>query len=134
EDYDLYLRIARQHRMFCHDQVVTEYRQHNLSTSRKPMQMMRSSLTVLYGQRGAVKGNPIAERARREGIRHWQASYREQLMNAVRRQLRAREWRQALPSLIGLLQYHPGGFFHHACRKISRVARRRKPESIDAIG
>ncbi|HMF95720.1 MAG TPA: glycosyltransferase [Vicinamibacterales bacterium] len=134
EDYDLYLRIARHDRIFCHDHVVTEYRQHNLSTSRRPMQMMRSSLNVMNGQRSAVRGDPMAERALREGIRHWQDAYGEQLINAVRKQLRAREWRQALPSLIGLLQYHPGGFFHHACRKISRVARGRKPESLDAIG
>jgi len=134
EDYDLYLRIARHHPIWCHDQVVAEYRQHDLSTSRKPMQMMRSSLNVMNGQRRAVKGDPLAERALREGIKHWQTAYGEQLMNAVRKQLRAREWRQALPSLIGLLQYHPGGFFHHAYRKISRVARGRKPEGLDAIG
>jgi len=134
EDYDLYLRIARHHSIWCHDQVVTEYRQHDLSTSRRPMQMMRSSLNVMNGQRSAAKGNPMAERALREGIRHWQREYGEQLINTVRKQLRAREWRQALPSLIGLLQYHPGGFFHHACRKLSRVARGHKPESLDAIG
>jgi glycosyltransferase involved in cell wall biosynthesis len=134
EDYDLYLRIARHHPIFCHEQVVTEYRQHDLSTSRKTVQMMRSSLNVMNGQRGLVRGDPMAERALREGIRHWQAKYGEQLIVAVRRQLRAREWRQALPPLIGLLQYHPGGFFRHACRKIARVARRHKPESLDAIG
>jgi glycosyltransferase involved in cell wall biosynthesis len=134
EDYDLYLRIARHHSIWCHDQIVTEYRQHEQSTSRRPMQMMRSSLLVMNGQRGVVKGDPMAEHALREGIRHWQTAYGEQLINAVRRQLRAREWKQAIPSLIGLLQYHPGGFFVHAYRKISRVARGHKPEGLDAIG
>src|SRR5262249_39883930 len=89
---------------------------------------------VMNGQRGVVKGDPMAERALREGIKHWQTAYGEQLMNAVRKQLRAREWRQALPSLIGLLQYHPGGFFHHAYRKISRVAGGAKPYGLDEIG
>jgi glycosyltransferase involved in cell wall biosynthesis len=134
EDYDLYLRIARHHRIWCHDEIVTEYRQHGQSTSRRPMQMMRASLLVMDGQRGVVKGDPMAERALRQGIRHWQTEYGDQLIDAVRRQLRAREWKQAIPSLIGLLQYHPGGFLHHAYRKLSRVARGRKPEGLDAMG
>ena len=81
EDYDLYLRIARNHRIWCHDQVIAEYRQHNTSTSRKPMLMLRSALSVMHGQRAAVKGDPRAEQALRQGIRHWQNAYGEQLMN-----------------------------------------------------
>jgi len=134
EDYDLYLRIARSHQIWCHDQVVAEYRQHETSTSRKPMLMMRSSLNVMWAQREAVRGDPPAKQALRQGIRNWQQMYGEQLMNAVRKQLRAREWKHAIPSLIGLLHYHPAGFIQHACRKISRVARGHRPESPDAIG
>ena len=134
EDYDLYLRIARRHRIWCHDQVIAEYRQHDTSTSRKPMLMMRSSLNVMRAQRDAVKGDPSAEWALRQGIKHWQHRYGEQLMNAVRKHVRAGEWKSAIPALIGLLQYHPLGFVHHACRKISRVARGHSPESSDAIG
>src|SRR5262245_15363561 len=32
EDYDLYLRIARNHPIWCHDQEVAEYRQHETNT------------------------------------------------------------------------------------------------------
>jgi glycosyltransferase involved in cell wall biosynthesis len=134
EDYDLYLRIARNHRVFCHDQVIAEYRKHDTSTSRKPMLMMRSALNVMKGQRGAVKGDPRAEQALRQGIRKWQNAYGEQLVNAVRKQLRARDWRRAIPALVGLLHYHPNGFLHHACRKLYRVALGHKPETPDAIG
>jgi glycosyltransferase involved in cell wall biosynthesis len=134
EDYDLYLRIARDHRIWCHDQVIAEYRQHNTSMSRKPMLMMRSSLSVMYGQRAAVKGDPRAEQALRQGIRHWRYCYGEQLMDAVRKQLRAGEWRRAIPALVFLLRYHPAGFLHHACRKLSRVALGHRPETPDAIG
>jgi glycosyltransferase involved in cell wall biosynthesis len=134
EDYDLYLRIARNHRIWCHDQVIAEYRQHGMSTSRKPMLMMRSVLSVMHGQRAAVKGDPQAEQALRQGIRHWQNAYGEQLMNVVRKQLRAREWRRAIPALAGFLHHHPSGFLHHACRKLSRVALGQKPETPDAIG
>ena len=66
EDYDLYLRIARHQRIQCHDQVVAEYRQHEMSTSRQPMLMMRSILAVMHAQRAVVKGDPSAERALRQ--------------------------------------------------------------------
>jgi hypothetical protein len=134
EDYDLYLRIARHHRIWCHDQVIAEYRQHDTSTSRKPMLMMRSSLSVIRAQQEAVKGDPPAERAWRQGIRNSQHKYGEQVITAVRRHWRAREWKYAISALTGLLLYHPAGLVHHACRKISRVARGHSPESSDAIG
>lgn len=134
EDYDLYLRIARHQRIRCHDQVVAEYRQHDTSTSRQPMLMMRSTLTVMHGQRAIVKGDPRAERALRHGIRNWRQQYGEQLMDNVRRQLRAHEWRQAFSALLWLLTYHPRGFFHHAWRKASRVALGHERETYDAIG
>ena len=53
---------------------------------------------------------------------------------SVRKQLRAREWRRAIPALVGFLHYHPTGFLHHARRKLSRVALGHKPETTDAIG
>jgi glycosyltransferase involved in cell wall biosynthesis len=134
EDYDLYLRIARHQRIRCHDQVVAEYRQHETSTSRQSMQMMRSTLTVMQRQRAVVKGDQSAERALRQGLRSSGHKYGDQLMNTIRKQLRAHEWRQALSALLGLLHYHPRGFFQHAWRKASRVALGHKPETYDAIG
>jgi len=134
EDYELYLRITRRHRIACHDQAIAEYRQHGLSTTRDSMLMMRSTLSILCAQRDAIKGDPGAQRALRQGIRNWQDRYGEEIMNAVRKQLRAREWKRAIPSLVGLLRHHPAGFAQHACRKIFRVARGYSPESSDAIG
>jgi glycosyltransferase involved in cell wall biosynthesis len=134
EDYDLYLRIARHQCIRCHDQVVAEYRQHETSTSRQPMLMMRSTLAVMHRQRAVVKGDQSAERALRQGMRNWRHQYGDQLMDTVRKQLRAHEWRQALSALLGLLHYHPRGFFQHAWRKASRVALGHKPETYDAIG
>jgi len=79
EDYDLYLRIARHHRVWCHDEVIAEYRQHDTSTSRRPMLMMRSTLDVLRRQREWTRGNRLAERALRFGISRTQRKYGDQL-------------------------------------------------------
>lgn len=133
EDYDLYLRLARRHSVWCHDQIVAEYRQHETNTSRRPMLMIRSSLRVMHGQRAWIKGDAEAERAWREGVQRSQNEYGEQLATAVRTHVRAGEWRLAIAGLVGLLQYHPRGFLRHARRKLYNVARGRRPEVLDAL-
>ena len=132
EDYDLYLRIARDYRILCHDQVIAEYRQHGASTSKKSRLMLRSALRVLRGQRAAVRGDPLAQKALRQGIRHWQNMYGEEWISMVGAQVRARQWRQALPALVGLLQYHPTGVMRRAYLKLLRVALGYKPETLDS--
>jgi glycosyltransferase involved in cell wall biosynthesis len=134
EDYDLYLRVARNHRIWCHDQIIAEYRQHDTSTSRNRTLMLRSSLNVLRAQRQWSKPDARATRALCKGIRKMQKVYGEQLMRAVRKHVRAREWRQAIPELLVLLQYYPSGFLHHGRRKLYRMACGHKPDPLDVIG
>ena len=47
EDYDLYLRIARQWPLVQHNTCVLEYREHNANTSRAQEQMLMSTMVVL---------------------------------------------------------------------------------------
>jgi glycosyltransferase involved in cell wall biosynthesis len=131
EDYDLYLRIAREHRIWCHGEFVAEYRQHGTNTSRRPRLMLRSTLKVMEAQRAVVQGDVRAEAAWREGVRHWQQEYGEEVVRAVRMQLRNGEWRGAMPALMTMLRYHPKGLLVHASRKLSRVARGEKPEALE---
>jgi glycosyltransferase involved in cell wall biosynthesis len=131
EDYDLYLRIAREHRIWCHGEFVAEYRQHGSSTSRRPRLMLRSTLNVMEGQRASVRGNARAEAAWRDGVRHWQQEYGEEVVRAMRLQVRAGDWRGTVPALATMLRYHPRGLLLHASRKLSRVARGEKPEPLE---
>lgn len=50
EDYELYLRLARDAEMCCHNQIVTEYRLHDASASRKSAMMLSDTLTVFAEQ------------------------------------------------------------------------------------
>lgn len=134
EDYDLYLRIARTHPIWCHGEMVAEYRQHDSSTSRRPMLMLRSTLAVAYSQRRFVKGNREAERAWRQGLRFWKHEYGEQVVSALRMQLRNGRWRDAAAALFALMRYHPRGFLYHVRKKLYRLALGYKPEASDAIG
>jgi hypothetical protein len=77
-----------------------------------------------------VKGDPGAERAWREGLRHWQQEYGEETVLQIRRQLRARQWRGLPPALWTLARYYPEALWHHPMRKISRLVRRQKPDLL----
>ena len=86
EDYDLYLRIARQNPVRCHDNVVADYRQHDSNMSRDPEFMLKWALAVHHHQYDYVKGHADRELAYAEGDKY----LREYYGNQVFRQLRAR--------------------------------------------
>jgi glycosyltransferase involved in cell wall biosynthesis len=133
EDYDLYLRIAREHRVFCHDLPVAEYRRHDTNTTRDSKLMLSSTMRVIRSQHRWVKDDPRAEEARLQGIRNWQQRYGEPLVNTIRRQVRAGDWRSATAAIVTLIRYHPTGLLHHASRKLYRVSLGHKPETPDAL-
>jgi hypothetical protein len=60
--------------------------------------------------------------------------YGELLVNSVRKQVRAHEWRQAVSALAALLQYYPTGLLKHARRKLHRMALGYKRQTRKAIG
>ncbi len=118
EDYDLYLRIASKFPIRCHDQVIAQYRKHEASISSNHERMLKATLTVLRGQRKAVKGNRQREEAYSKGMRFWQDYYGEGLVEKLRASVRSRrEWKQALHEMGVLLRYCPRIFAVHAMRK-----------------
>jgi len=107
DDYDLYLRLARRFPVYCHDEVVTEYRRHGYNTTRDAGVVLASQLRVLGRQRGAVRDRRERE-ARRAGIR----DTRRQHGGALAEQI-GREWRRgrrgaALRGIRTLLRRNPG--------------------------
>ena len=134
EDYDLYLRIARQHPIWCHDAFVAEYRQHDGNTTRRSVQMMRSSLEVMHGQRRFLSNDARLQDAWRRGVRFWQSEYGEEAINLLRRQIRGRRWRDASATISALVRYYPRGVVQHGWRKLSCLLRGRKPEPLDVPG
>ena len=79
EDYDLYLRIARQFPVACHDEVVAEYRLHGGNMTRGAARMQGASLRVLEAQRPFVQNNPGYQAAYETGMRFWRKYYGRQL-------------------------------------------------------
>ncbi len=76
EDYDLYLRITRDHPIFCHNQFVADYRLHNSTRSADHSLMLRDTLSALDAQWDFVKGSDRYIEALKIGKKYWQDRYR----------------------------------------------------------
>lgn len=101
EDYDLYLRLARDYNIASHQSIVAEYRWHGRNTSDDPMKMLRATLTVLDRHEARIEPNSLDREGLQEGRRMWREHYAWMLVQASHR---------AWPS------YRAAALFVHAMR------------------
>jgi SAM-dependent methyltransferase len=71
EDYDLYLRLARSHRIASHPEIIAEYRWHGDNVSKDRGEMLRAVLAVLDRHRGKTRAHRKAWRAGRSNWKDW---------------------------------------------------------------
>jgi glycosyltransferase involved in cell wall biosynthesis len=122
EDYDLFLRVARQASILCHPAVVAEYRWHGANMSLNSELMLRTTLRVLGRQREHLRGDAGLEEAYQEGVVFWQRLYGDPLLEELVTRLRAgRSWRVAAHLLVVLLRYYPRGLVRLAGRFTKRL-------------
>jgi glycosyltransferase involved in cell wall biosynthesis len=88
EDYDVYFRIARTHRIASHPNVIAFYRWHGQNMSANQRVMLHWVLRINDRQQPYTRGNPELEVARREGHLNWRQYYGTELIEDIRR-----EWR-----------------------------------------
>jgi glycosyltransferase involved in cell wall biosynthesis len=118
-DYDLYLRISRDHPVAFHDVVVAEYRKHGANMSANPALMLRELLTVMRRQRPHLSDAPRRQ-AFKQGVRHIRRYYGDLIATEIRERVRSRSgWRRMLRTAVVLVWCHPAGAFEHIQRKIA---------------
>jgi len=103
EDYDLYLRIAREYRVYCHDRVVAAYRMHEANMSADAELMLKTVRAVHRAQWDHARANKRSKKAFRQGRVSWQIFYG----NAIYTQLVQGQQRTAIRGLFTLLRYAP---------------------------
>ncbi len=108
DDYDLYLRIARRFPIYCHDELVTEYRRHGTNTTRDPAVVLDSQLEVLSRQRASVRDRREKE-ARRRGIRKTRREHGQALATQIAEDWRRHRRNRALRGLRVLARRDPHG-------------------------
>ncbi len=74
EDYDLYLRLARDLPVLCHDAYCAEYRHHDSNMSRDPAFMLKSALSVLRDYRRDAEARGLLADYR-AGVDGWKRHY-----------------------------------------------------------
>jgi glycosyltransferase involved in cell wall biosynthesis len=119
DDYELYLKLAREFPVLCHDTIVTEYRRHGSNTTRNAGLVLSSEIQVLNGQRRRLRSRE--ERvARRIGIRNTRAKQGEALVERVANSWGRREWGAVLRNLRTLARWDRGAFLRFRRRGVGR--------------
>jgi glycosyltransferase involved in cell wall biosynthesis len=117
-DYELYLRISRDHPVAFHDAIVADYRKHGRNMSDNSGLMLRELGIVMRRQRPY-----LVTRARREafgeGLSNVREYYGDRLVNQIRARIEQRTgWVQTAEDVATLMRHHPAGLIEHARRKI----------------
>jgi glycosyltransferase involved in cell wall biosynthesis len=124
EDYDMYLRIARDHPVHYHGEVVAEYRRrHGANMTGNPALILSTSVTVHRSQHRHIRGHKQYEEAYNAGMKRRQRTHGDHLVGEVKVRVREREWKRALQGMLVLLRFYPQGlallWLHE--RRIERI-------------
>jgi glycosyltransferase involved in cell wall biosynthesis len=125
QDQELYLRIARGYPIFCHHEVVAEYRHHPQQRSEDYRRMLVHAIATLHKQRPYLRRNPAYAEAYRAGLRYRRRLYGAPLTWQVVTAVRAGDWRGALSALWVLVRYYPEGPIALARKSLARAIRPR---------
>ena len=130
EDYELCLRLARDHGARGYKDVVADYRQHEASVSRLPCLMSESVLYALQAQKDYVSRNRNYVGAWKKGMRNWRRRYHAAVLVArVRESARAGQWGLVVRDAVSLLRANPRMLLEDAMRKVKMgLARSRRDD------
>ena len=109
EDYELYLRIARDYPICCHSTVVAEYRMHQANASRNSELMLTMTLQVLRSQARYIRSDSRRLFAFLEGLRTWRRQYGRQLASELARSFSTLQVHHLGRKLLLLLNHYPQG-------------------------
>jgi len=109
EDYDLGLRLSREHAVLPHQDFVAEYRVHGGGMSRDAATMLEMTQQALYRQRRHTRRKRELRDAYRQGRKFWRRYYGEPLVAQVRADLANREWGAGFRGITALVRLYPRG-------------------------
>ena len=120
-DCDLNIRIARDWPVYCHGQIILEYRKHQTNMSKNAAVMLRTALAAHRSQLKYVRGNKQLEDACRLGGKTTREYFGNRLLNQVENHVSSRDLKQAATGLMTLVRYYPRGLVNSAFKRLSRV-------------
>jgi glycosyltransferase involved in cell wall biosynthesis len=133
EDYELYLRIARDHAVCCHSSVVAEYRMHKDNVSHNSELMLTMTLRVLKSQSRYIRSDFGRFMAFLEGIRTWRKQYGRQLAAELAHSFSTLRIDHLRRKTLLLASYYPQGLIMLLLLRIVPDLRRRKVTHSNSI-
>lgn len=132
DDYDMYLRLARAFPIYCHNQVVAEYRQHpnSLTATGKTSRLLTLNLKALDKQWDSIKGNRDYEEAYQSGKKHFRNLFGPYLPYEVVAHAKARRLIATLKAMLFLLQHYPQGVLKYVSELWSKLTQRFKQSGL----
>jgi glycosyltransferase involved in cell wall biosynthesis len=121
EDQDLYLRIARTGAVYCHHEVIAEYRRHANQMSQKWEVMLSTAMAMLQSQWRHVQGRPAHEEAWHAGLSFRRRLYGPAVTWTMVTSVRSGDWPRALRCLGVLMRWYPQGLSMLISHKAARV-------------
>ena len=121
EDQEMYLRIARTYPIYCHHEIIAEYRRHGAQMSQKFHLMLRDSLKVLRSQREYARYNPVYKEALKSGILFRQRLYESVITEQISTDIGKRHWQRATKVLFVFMRYHPRGLVSVLWNKLRKT-------------
>ncbi|WP_312163647.1 glycosyltransferase family A protein [Phenylobacterium sp.] len=107
EDYDVYLRMARDYAIAARPDMMAEYWQHDGNMSRDSAMMLRSVLGVLRRYRSAADERPEWRAAVREGEARWIRFYADTWLTTLLANRRAAAIMPLLGQAVGITKIAP---------------------------
>ena len=109
EDRDCWLRVARQYPIYCHHELIAEYRRHASQMSQEWGLMLSSGIAAMREQLPYVKGHPLYEKAYQCGVLQYQKACGPPLIWQMVRDVKQRRWRKAARQFWILVRLYPSG-------------------------
>jgi glycosyltransferase involved in cell wall biosynthesis len=125
EDYELYLRIARNHPICCHPSVVAEYRIHQTNASRNSELMLMMTIHVLKRQAPFARRHTRLLLAFLDGLRIWRRQYGRQLASELANSASPSRPGQLRRKLLLLGNYYPQGILIFLLLRTAAAFRRK---------
>jgi glycosyltransferase involved in cell wall biosynthesis len=109
EDYELYLRIVRQFPIYCHGDMVAEYRRHEWNMTINAGLLLKTTIGVQRSQRRYARQHKYSWQTYKAGIIFMQSWYGDPYVEWVREQIKEGSWKEALKGAFLLARYYPKG-------------------------
>jgi glycosyltransferase involved in cell wall biosynthesis len=122
DDYDIFLRVARIYPIYCHNQVVVEYRQHNANQSKKSAKLLiEVSYRTLDAQKEFIEQHKEYETAYKNGRNHWRNLFGPYLAYEIVNHIKARKFTLAFQVMVFTLRNYPQALLKYAVEKIENA-------------